>query len=1016
MNSYPSSDSQPDSPLYYRYGRRTRIGLLVLLCVAVLFAGGVLFLKYKLAGLRETVQTRAESFVGARLHVGAVRVNGLRGICINDLEAHMEIPQGPTIEAKVPQADIYIDLVDLLYGHMTINRIQVDRARVLISRPPGSQWLKGETLSLPSDRSGLAQGGYPFRVVGRDCSLEIRNVVGETNLEIAGLAFDVSRLKDASDIAARISGALGGVAAKQVAVNARYTSPQDFDLRIQCGEITADDVNVFLPAARHVIQTGKVSPSIRVAGYPNRTLVVALEAPFDGVALRDQPAFFQPASGSLTALANYNIDQHLFTITMAKAQSEQLAGRLEGTISFAESAPVLDLYLEADQLPVRAALESFIQGREPAFGEFAVELQEPYQIGMRLQGTPETPVLIAEASVTKGEIAFKPKDKRLPTADLEFGQLQMLWNSGGTAPQGRLAITDGVITHAASKTRAEKISGTLLLANNALVLEPISGQITGNAVVGRARYDLAKHTGEFTLGGNVSKLEETPLGGGIKSLYVAGMANVQCSGQVSPNHYQFTLSGDATQAQINFEWWLRKPVGTGAVFKEVTVDVRPKKSISIAAAATVDASELRGTFDLVHNGQKFRLQRFRLDSDHLDVPSAGKCLWVPYAITGSVADNGFYERNLVAGPAGASIVTFGLSVDEISFLPKGCEAPVYCRKGRLDGQLDNRNPEDRKANMTVTVEAGSLPPFGRRWFLPLRPDDPDEAAEYAPWPRKWTYTVKAGALEMPPWQGKEFSCEAFDDSAETNLRRFAAEIDGGRLEGSYRFEKGPNLAELTARWRNIPAVYLIRHLKFPEMLAGRATGEVSYRVDYDDPDTLKGAGNFDILDGEFSADVLREQFAQQLNGDTASFPPSLKFAQLKSEVELEGDTVRTPELLLRAPGITVSGDGEYVIDGDMNYTLKVSIKPETARHMPVLLKSFNIDGHRLTQNNVELALDIKGPTFNPTGAVVGLPSVGVTLISGAGEVASEAIRIIDAPRQILLDLFKIGGGIVGAAR
>jgi len=711
MDSYPSSDSQPDSPRYYRYGRRTRIGLLALLFMAVLFAGGVLFLKYKLTGLRETVQTRAESLVGARLHVGAVRVNGLRGVCIDDLEARMEIPEGPTLEAKVPQAYVYIDLVDLLYGHMTVNRIQVDRARVLMSRPAGGQWLKGEALSLPPDHASLGQGGYPFRVVGRNCSLEIRNVVGETNLAIADLAFDVSRLEDASDIAAKVSGALSGIAAKQIEVNARYTSPQDFDLRMQCGEITADDVNVFLPAARHFVQTGKASPNIRVAGYPNRTLVVALEAPFEDLALRDQPGFFLPASGSVTALANYDVDQHLFTLTTAKAQSEQLAGRLEGTISFAEPAPVFDLYLEADQLPARAALDYFIQGREPAFGEFAVDLQEPYQVGMRLQGTPEAPVLSAEAAVTKGTVAFKPKDKRLPTADLEFGQLQVLWNSDGTTPQGRLAITDGVITHAASKTRAEKISGTLLLADNALVLEPVSAQITGNAVVGRARYDLSKRTGEFALGGNVSKLEDTPLGGSIKSLYVAGMANVQCSGQVSPNRYRFTLSGDATQAQVNFEWWLRKPVGTGAVFKEVTVDVRPKKSITIAAAAAVDASEVRGTFDLLHNGQKFRLQRFRLDSNHLDVPSAGKCLRVPYAITGGVAEDGFYERNLVAGPTGASIVTFGLSVDEISFLPKDCDTPVYCRKGRLDGQLDNQNPEDRKAALTVTAEAGSLPPF-----------------------------------------------------------------------------------------------------------------------------------------------------------------------------------------------------------------------------------------------------------------------------------------------------------------
>jgi hypothetical protein len=84
--------------------------------------------------------------------------------------------------------------------------------------------------------------------------------------------------------------------------------------------------------------------------------------------------------------------------------------------------------------------------------------------------------------------------------------------------------------------------------------------------------------------------------------------------------------------------------------------------------------------------------------------------------------------------------------------------------------------------------------------------------------------------------------------------------------------------------------------------------------------------------------------------------------------------------------------------------------------IPILRASFNVEGHRLTQNQIELVFHVKGPAFNPSSRVKGLPPVGVTLVSGAAELTSEAFKVIDIPRQILMDLFRIGGGIVGVGK
>jgi hypothetical protein len=40
----------------------------------------------------------------------------------------------------------------------------------------------------------------------------------------------------------------------------------------------------------------------------------------------------------------------------------------------------------------------------------------------------------------------------------------------------------------------------------------------------------------------------------------------------------------------------------------------------------------------------------------------------------------------------------------------------------------------------------------------------------------------------------------------------------------------------------------------------------------------------------------------------------------------------------------------------------------------------------------------------------------VTLVSGALETTSEVVQVLDLPRKILVDVFKIGAGIMGGRK
>ena len=151
---------------------------------------------------------------------------------------------------------------------------------------------------------------------------------------------------------------------------------------------------------------------------------------------------------------------------------------------------------------------------------------------------------------------------------------------------------------------------------------------------------------------------------------------------------------------------------------------------------------------------------------------------------------------------------------------------------------------------------------------------------------------------------------------------------------------------------------------------------------------------------------------EHLDGDSPSLPPSLRFERLEAGVQFKGDIVETPGFELISEGITVSGGGQFVTDGDMDYDIRVKIAPEAARKMPALQESLNIEGHRLAQQDIELGFKITGPTLKPRSELAQGQPMRVTLVTGALQLTSTALQVIDTPRKILVDLLKIGGGIV----
>lgn len=992
-----------------RSNRSARFWLVALLLVSAAVAGGTLFAKYKLEGLREQVLANVRSRISADMAVASVSAFGLRGLKAEGVSIRRKAVDGTEIELNAPLAYIYIDLVELLYGDLSINRVQMDGSSLAVRRTRGPA--DGRRSSNFGMLTGLdASAVLPFRVSGSGCRVSIVNLVDESTLELDGVDFDVSRLPASPVLTITAEGNLSRNPAKRIRAIGRYASVDDYEISLGCTLVDSDDVSLFLPAPQRFVATGTASPNVRIQAHGDARLDLRFESTITDMTVRDQPEFLEPATGTVTAFGTYDTASRVLTVSMAEANTNAIAGNASGTIRFGDGPPDLDLTFSTKRLPVEELLNFALGNRMDEYGTVTYSVDAASQLSMTLSGSSRQPVIRVRSDIPAARFAFTPKDKQYPTADLEIGRLEVSWDSLSREPSGSAIISDGTLKQSDFGVEVAGVTANVVLESGVVSVHPLTAMYRGQPLIARARYELASQSGELNFSGMIPAIEETKLGSAIRNVALGGSATVNTTARLANGKWSFEGDVDASQAEIGYRWWFLKGIGIGATGR-ITGTYTPQKSASLQVTGTAAGSELSATLDLAYDGKKWGLRTAKATSDKLDVVSIGKCLPLPYVITGGTGRSASYEWTRTPHTGQGWHATLACEIDEIALRAEDSEDPFVCKSVTLAGELS----EGKESMGALRLHASSVttPPLrGGRWFAPMSRD----LEKYPPIDRDWTYELSADTIIAPPWEGRDFTGEAYMTLTEIGLKSYSAKVGDGTVSGTYVSNRTENSYETKAEWRNVPSTYLLKHLNQPDIFMGDMTGEVRYSQDRDDPRTLSGLGSFEIRDGQFSADYLISRFEQQLEGEVSALPPSLRFSTLQADVEFQKDVVRTPRIHLASDAMELNATGQFVIDGDMNYSIKIAVSPEAAERIPLLRDNFNVQGHRIAQQRIDLAFTLSGPTIKPSSRLEDTPPVHVTLVSGALEAANEALRVIDAPRKILVDLLKIGGGIMGARK
>ncbi len=1001
------------------YSRAARLWVGVFLVLSILCTAGALLARHNLDTLRETVIRELERQTGTQVAFKSLSLVGMKGLRIEEPSICKQFASGAVVKLDLPLAVAQVHLIDLLSGIVSVDTIHLDGATLQVLLPPSP--IRSLRPSNSHFDAMVLLNALPFDIRGEKCSIELQMPEsGYPPIRLKNVGFRLGSPLRYGQLETELNGDWAGDPYKRIQSKAYVTSLDDFFVRMQCSGLTAQDINPFLPSAQQVITEGSIQASLRLERQQGEPIAIELDASAEQIATTVTTDIPLPPSGHLLVQARYALGEKMLSITSAQLSTDLAAASFRGKVDMNSPEIELDLASEVQLLGSQELFDALFAkygGPIQSYGELRLDFPEIEPVSLFVSGTLTQPQLTARLTGHSGAAHFVPQDKRYPKGELAFGPLEASWNYRDKTISGTVNLVGGSIDSGSSGFSATNLTGTVHLNNTQLEITPLAALVNGSPFSGSLQYDLVKKTGKARASGTLTAIEKTALATAIRHTELSGSVTGDIEAQLKPGIIQFSGSVNAGQTEVLYRTWFLKPSGL-AGNANLTATLKLRKSFKLDAQVSAAGTSSNIELSMVHDGKMMRLMHALIKAESLDIATVGKSLRMPYTIIGGTATDCQYEwiRDPGAAPDGSMLwhSKGHCRMDDMRILANGATYPMHLQDVTLDSAM--ANGERSTGDLTIHAGKSSMPPLDAVYFVPDQ-IPPELLAKYPLEKRDYTYNLTTDSLDLPPWKGANFVGKAYMNDREAGFTSYEVDIEKGHMKGEYNRERKAETSRASNTWENIPCDYFIQYLRLPEVLRGNITGHVSYEKEKNDPNTLKGSGSFDITEGQFSADFLLFEFGGgKTDGDTSSLPPSLRFSTLSCDVNLNGRAIETPRINLESEGVKVTADGQFQPGGEMAYNVKLAIAPSTAEQMPVLQQYLNLEGHRLAQQDIELSLRLSGPTLKPQSTLAEAPSLSVTLVTGGLEVMSEAVKVVDIPRKVLVDLLKMGGGILGAPK
>lgn len=276
--------------------------------LAIIIVSGFFYIRYIVLLWKEDFEQEIGKRVNGTLSVGTIMPNGLRGLRIDDIQFRMDY-KGLKAEAVIPSTFVHVNWINLIYGEWGLDRVQITQSDIKINIEDRS--CLEELKKLIGGKTSSSVKDISFRVIGENNNISIRGLIPEHELQFKRINFDCYRLFDSPETRIKMDVAVSYLPEipeeNELNLDLRFRSIEDFDLRTSADKILLSQLGKVIHFPDFMSPEGSITPSLRVAGYPNRTLILALEAPFENIKANLQNFPFQSITGGLTAMADFKL-------------------------------------------------------------------------------------------------------------------------------------------------------------------------------------------------------------------------------------------------------------------------------------------------------------------------------------------------------------------------------------------------------------------------------------------------------------------------------------------------------------------------------------------------------------------------------------------------------------------------------------------------------------------------------------------------------------------------------------
>jgi hypothetical protein len=975
----------------------------------------MLYARDSVDALQLELAEQAQRRFGESANFDSVSLVGARSMRIEQPRLALHPTESVSIHLEGPEALLSLDAAALMDGRAVPGKVQLKRARIVVhvraanSEQPVDQVLKTFLTSLHEFQ-------LPFDISGADCELVIRLDSSDETFVFEDVQL-VFRSVGEEGFVARVASVFDEGAS--ALVRARRQGGGPAEVLLACEGVPAKRLRALVPREHAGKLGGVIDLTLDARSSSEHSAEGWVEVAAAGLPLQTFPIELPSSSADLRAHLQLDLASNSLSASAGEVVSGELSASWSGDVLLSSQKVDGNLHLVMDDPPI-AWIEERLREEAASHrvhkGEVEYSLVECRELSFAGEADDGQFTYAVEADGLEADVAYQPADPHLPRVEAKLKAPRALWSSTDGF-EADLLVRDGIVRHPQTGLRIERVNGVARFQGEEVFLDSATARLHAAPWALSGSYHLSEGSGQCEVSGVVPALEETPLAQAIQHTDLSGRASLTASATYDGSRVVFEGAVDASQTEILYRTWFLKPPGIGAS-GSVSGWFEPKGHSELEAQIESAAAAGSASLRFAHDGTKWRIRGMEAFFDRADPMIIGKCLRLPYVFTGSDVRDVQYSWTRDAGQDDDGGMYWHAEstahVDIFSMRAVEAQTRMVVRNAVVQTQFANA-PGGNTGFVDLKANSASMPALGETWFVKV--DFPPELRERFPLKeRALTYALSCDELTVPPWNGTGFQGRAYFNEEALGVSEFSANVGDGRISGSYDKDRDANAYRAMFDWAGVPAHYFLEHMDLPELLTGTTTGTVSYSRDNDDPSTLNGQSRFAVTHGLFSADFILHELGQQMGEEQAPLPPHLHFERLEVQADFSNDRVATPDVSLISEGLTMNAEGAFVTGGDLDYEVRVSIDPETAARVPALRDNLNLEGHRLAQQDVQLAFHLSGPMIKPRGRLAEAPPVSVTLVTGGLEVVNEAVRVIDTPRKVLMDLLKIGGGIVGAGR